>query len=250
MPYGYSASALRVGAPVDAGAAPSPPGGRRRGRSLAVAVAAACVAGTLAGVLVALTDGGGSAATPAATAVRRALVAANVLEQNLGAPAPGPTRTATARSFALASHPITAHGVAGGLPPAVATPLSAAAGRTVLLGQRAALRAVFSGPLLRREEATLAALVADEEAHAGARAAPGGAAVVRWYSVRVDRTTARAEALVARWEQQDHLRARAGRLSYATSVVREEVDALATLERSGGKWRLLTLAAAPWQEPT
>jgi hypothetical protein len=247
MPYGYSAAALRE-RPLPA--APAPPAApRRRLGVVAALLGVGCCAATAVGIAAAELGPRGLAQGPAARAVREALVSANVVIQNLGAPAPGAASTAANAAFALRSHTVLAAGrVRGGTPPPV--PLPTALGRAVLTGQRRALAGVFAGSLLASEERTLAGVVAAEEARASALAAPGGARVVRWYSVTVSGATARAEAVIARWEQQDRVAGAGGTRPITTSVVGERVDATATLRRSGGRWRLVSLSAAPWQEPT
>ncbi len=252
MPYAYSVAGERSRAQRETSGRAGPPTGGRARRSVAAAAAVGlvCVAGTVAGIAAALLPAG-RAPSAAAAGVRRALVEANVVEENLGAPAPGLPVAAAERTFVLGSHPVLGRGrVVGGVPPPRARPLGADAARAVLAGQGAVLRALFGGALLRRERASLALLVTDETRRAGARVGPGGARVVRWYSVQVHGAAARAEALVARWEQWDHVVAVSGTRRYSTQVVAEEIDALGTLRREGGRWRVVSLAEAPWQEPT
>ncbi len=257
MPYRYSVAERRL----DAATAPpsAPRGGRPARRAtwvLALAAGVVAAGGTAGGLIAALGGPRGIDGSPAGRAVQRVALQANVLVQNLGAPAPSGWDEA---AFALRSDPVLRvrpHwrlryperawvGRQGQY-----LPLSGAEADRVLVGQRAALASVFSGALLRAERRELATIVLGERRLGGRPVSPGGARVIRWYSVTVAGASAQAEGLIEQWVQRDRLVRTANGVRIAASVVTERVDARATLVRRGGGWRVVFLAQAPWQEPT
>ncbi|MCU1489541.1 MAG: hypothetical protein JWM85_946 [Acidimicrobiaceae bacterium] len=219
---------------------------------LAVGAAVVTVGGTLGGVLAAAGGASGVDRSPAGRAVARTLVQAEVLEQNLGVPTPSGMAAASA---ALVPDP-----EAGGRLAHAERTWVDGAGRFLPLGtvessrllsvQGAEVDRLFAGSLRRQMRGELAGIVADEQRSPAGIASPGGAQVVSWYSVSVSGNTARAEAVVRKWEQRDRVVASGVRTELASSLVSEEVDALATLVRTGGHWRIVSLAEPPWQEPT
>lgn len=242
MPYRYSAAEARQGA--SAAALPATPGDRRRpARALGMLTGVLVLGGAVSGVVATLGGPSGVASGPVARAVQHAFVAANVLEQNLGASAPAAASAAIEGRFALVSHPRSVH-------PAVPAALTPAQAERLLVGQRSAIGAVFDGGQAVAEQRALRSLVAGELGPSGVPVGSGGASVHRWLSVSVAGQTARVEALVDRWELRVARRAGAGRGHLVTTWAHEEIDALAHLVRTASGWRVVALAEAPWQEPT
>ncbi|MDA8298091.1 MAG: hypothetical protein M0004_16215 [Actinomycetota bacterium] len=240
MPYRYSAAEARQGA--SAAAVSATPGERRRpARALGMLAGVVVFGGAATGIVATLGGPSGVAAGPVARAVQRAFVAANVLEQNLGASAPAAASATVEGRFVLVSHPRSVH-------PAVPAALTPAQAERLLAGQRSAIGAVFDGGQAVTEQRALRRLVAGELGPGGVPVGSGGASVHRWLSVSVAGRTARAEALVDRWELRVARGADSGHL--VTTWAHEEIDALAHLVRTGSGWRVVALAEAPWQEPT
>lgn len=239
MPYRYSAAEARAPATETA-----PPGDQRRpSRALGLLAGVLALGGTASGIVATLGGPSGVARGAAAAAVKHAFVAANVLEQNLGAPAPEARSPASEQHFALVSHERSNR-------PEAPAPLTPTGAERLLVGQGSAIKTVFSGHLLVAEQHALTSLVAGELGPDGAPVGSGGASVRRWLSVSITGRRARAEALVDRWEVRFARRGHARQQRLVATWAQEEVDALATLVRTGSGWRVVTLAAAPWQEPT
>ena len=238
MPYRYSA----VEARVDAMAA-APGQQHHPARVLAALAGVLALGGTATGIVAALGGPSGVASGPVADAVKHVFVAANVLEQNLGAVAPAGRSAASAGRFALVSH-------SRSRDPLVPVVLTPAAAKPLLAGQRWAIGAVFSGPLAATEQHVLSSLVAGELGPAGVPVGSGGASVRKWLSVSVAGREARAEALVDRWQVHFAVRTHSGRRRLVATWAHEEIDALAKLVRTGAGWRVVAISEAPWQEPT
>lgn len=242
MPYRYSAVETRRGA--SAAAFPLTPTAQRRpARALGVLVGVLALGGMATGIIASLGGPSGVATGIVARAVQHVFVAANVLEQNLGASAPAGASASAEGRFALVSHPRADH-------PPIPAALTPAQAEHLAAGQRSAIGAVFAGRQAAAEERALRRLVASELGPGAVPVGSGGASVHRWLSVSVAGETARAEALVDRWELRFARRPGAGRGRLVTTWAHEEIDALAHLVRTASGWRVVALAEAPWQEPT
>jgi hypothetical protein len=235
------------------------PGTNVRLRIAALVTVSLVVIGVVVGIVVGSTgsnrpeiDSG-----PAARAVSAAFLQASVLMNNLGSPAPAGV---TAINWDLIGDPIVDRGTAHahlsepevtwpttyGVP----NPISAARAAAIGSHQRALLANLFTGSLLADQEGQLSSILKAEEQSPPTISSPGGARIVQWFTRRVTGHTATVEAVVEDWSQIDSLSFPLGKAVLSKTLSTGEVDAKATLECSGGKWRLVTLARPPWQEAT
>jgi hypothetical protein len=235
------------------------PGVNARLKVAALATVGLVVIGVIVGVIIGSTgsnrpeiDSG-----PAARAVATAFLQASVLMNNLGSPPPA---AVTATDWDLVGDPIVDAGSArahlsepevtwpttNGVPDA----LSASRASAISSHQRTLLAKLFSGSLRADQESQLASILSAERQSPPTISSPGGARIVQWFTRRVTGNTATVEAIVEDWSQIDTLSFPHGQPNLSKSLSTGEVDAKATLERSGGQWRLVTLARPPWQEAT
>lgn len=186
----------------------------------------------------------------------RPYLAANVLIQSLGSPAPSGT---TSEQWALAGDPL----LGGSTTPRLKlserswldssghlVPLARADAAAITAAQRVLAASVMTGGLLASAEQQLDAIV---QAELGAHphiSSPGGASIAAWYGMSEHGSTASVDAAVYTWEQQDTLVDTPAGLRLTTSVNQAEVEGKATLRRVGGVWKVETLDQAPWQQAT
>ncbi|HUZ19446.1 MAG TPA: hypothetical protein VMU75_02610 [Acidimicrobiales bacterium] len=241
---------------------PAPETGVRERRALRGQRRAALGVGVLAvaaGALALVLALGSSSAAPAApgqvNAVKRVVIEVGNLAADVGAPAPAGSADA---SWALAGDPlgrgqplrlarpehvwVGAHGAVELLSSAQAAALRRAQGRLI--------DAVATGDERAQLVAQLDSIVAGEQRSAAALSSPGGVRPKRWYSVDVRGTSASADVLLDEWQQHDQLSASPGGKRLQASVATGKVEAKATLQRTGGAWRVATLVFTPWQQPT
>lgn len=255
---------MRYERSFDPGPVPTAGAGKERtgtwwGRPLPVALVVTGLVGT--GLAVGLGAGGPAHPvedSPTAVSAGRAFLEANVLEENLGAPAPPGTTGATwalradridrADRGRTAHLALAEHGWIGRSGTVALLSRRQAAG--IVSGQSEDVRLVFGGTERRQQLEELSVLVSGEERSAQGLVSPGGASILRWYSVTVTGAIAHADAVVSQWVQHDSVVGPPGRERVASSIVADEVDAKATLERTGGRWRVVSLSLSPWQQPT
>jgi len=230
-------------------------------RRAAAGALAALVAATVVGVVLG-SDGQGAPVArdaPVARALEAVVVRALALEQNLGAPAPPGVADP-----AWALRGVASVGPAGS--PHLARPgrpwvrpdgtvafLGAAQAASILAAQTRELRALSAGGLRSELLGELRSIVSGERHSTATLSSPGGARPVRWFSVTVDGARATVDGYVDTWDERTTVRrSRAGAGTWVASshVEVAEVEALATLERSGGVWRVDSLAQKPYQQAT
>ncbi len=242
--------------------APGPPEGhgRRRGlrrRWFALGVLAA--AGTAAGVSASLASTGGNARAPSPEEVRAlktVFLEVNNVTESLGAPTP----PGSGPDWLLEGVPLVGAGTA--TPHLAATErrfvavgrylgLTPAQARATKQEQMRTLATVAAGTLQRQLDGELAQLIGGETGRERQIVSPGGAAVQQWEGLSATGDQARIEAIVSIWEQKDTVVPGAGGgVRLDTTVTVGQVDAVATLERRAGRWRVTSLSQSPYPQPT
>ena len=187
-------------------------------------------------------------------ATERSFIAANVLIENLGAPAPKQT---SVYSFILRSHPISPdhRGVEAESYPWIGATgrivrLSAVSASRLVLAQAAVISQFFAGQAKSDVISELDQIVGGETRVNPTISGPGGASIVKWLRVKVNGNTAQLEADVNIWESVPSLDRASGTPHLSSSLNANQVDASATLERRGNRWLVTSFNQAPWQEAT
>lgn len=188
--------------------------------------------------------------------IAKPYLAANILIQNLGSPAP---RGVTSPSWAIegdallgpSSSPHLAlkerawMGRSGEL-----VPLSSSEVTTILLTQRRLANSVMTGHLLQTTNQQLGQLVDGEQKSRPQISSPGGGSIVTWYSITPRGDTATVDATVEIWEQVDEVVNTPSGLRIRSSINQAEIEGKATLVRTHGTWRVATLDQQPYQQAT
>jgi hypothetical protein len=180
---------------------------------------------------------------------------ANVLIENLGAPAP---QNVPMRSWLLSSHALTKSGqevVAPTFPWILTSggfdPLSATEAKVLVAAQAQVVDQIFAGQARTQTVAELRQTVDEEVGLAPQISAPGGASVVKWLRVNVAKGVAHLEADIKVWVSTPTLRKTGpGRYELVPIVNDSQVDALATLSLNGSRWTVTSFNQAPWQQAT
>lgn len=187
-------------------------------------------------------------------ATERVFLEANIAIENLGAPDP---RGVNGASWILASHPISAdrRGVVSPNYPWIDRSGYLNALTNVDLdrlerAQSKTVGAVFAGGARRDTVAELHQIIGAEVGSQPRISAPGGAAIVKWLKVQVHGSRAELEADVNVWESTPSVQRVSGRYVIVRSLNANQIDAIATLQRTHAGWVVVALSQAPWQQAT
>lgn len=231
-----------------------PPWSTRRRRITALSSA---IVVAMAGVIVGVNLARGPHKVVVIEAIAKPYLAANILIQNLGSPAPqGVTSsswaivgdglvgaTTTSPHLAVAERKwIDASGKVVQLP--------RAQGAAIVANQRQLAASIMTGELLSTTEHQINQVVRAEYGSHPTISSPGGGAIVGWYSIAQNGATASVDATVNIWVQVDELVNTPSGLRISSLINQAEIEGRATLVRSHGVWKVATLNQVPYQQAT
>jgi hypothetical protein len=187
-------------------------------------------------------------------ATEQSFLAANVLIENLGAPAP---KGIFISSWMLKSHLISPNHlsvIAQRYPWISASgrfnPMSPQLAHLLTAAQLAVISQYFGGQAKSDTTLELRQIVANEIGSHPNISAPGGASIVKWLRVNVIGNVAYLEADVNVWESTPNLVRIGAKAILEPNLNSNQVDSLATLRRVGSRWHITSFNQAPWQQAT
>jgi hypothetical protein len=226
-------------------------------RRLVVAGSAVVLAGAALGGLLVSASPSGSRPVASATShgLENVVLEALVVQDDLGAPTPPGV---TGASWALHSLPARPRGVISSF--AIPTYqwvrsgavqlLDRKSGAALLAADRRDVALVAAGSLRSQFDSQLASIVQGEERSSASLSAPGGARLVRWYSVAVHGDRATVDGMLENWDEQVTVTGSAGHRRLRSSIQWSEIEALASLQRTSAGWRVTSLDEKPFQQAT